>query len=98
MPPDPEILFAPGPERLATTNAWAFLHWLRHTGRAPPADPDAAPSWEALRGFLAAAPDGGAAALAAGRRRAPGSTLAGEYRYRIALQPGFMTTPLGRRS
>ena len=66
MPPDPEILFAPGPERLATTNAWAFLHWLRHTGRAPPpADPDAAPSWEALRGFLAAAPDGGAAALAA---------------------------------
>ena len=66
MPPDPEILFAPGPEQLATTNAWAFLHWLRHTGRtAARTDPDAAPSWEALRRFLAAAPDRGATALAA---------------------------------
>ena len=65
MPPDPEILFAPGPERLATTNAWAFLHWLRHTGRAHPAAPAAAPSWDSLRRFLAAAPDRGAAALAA---------------------------------
>ena len=62
MPPDPEILFAPGPERRATTNAWAFLHWLRHTGRT---DPEAAPSWDSLRRFLAAAPDNGAAAVAA---------------------------------
>jgi len=26
-----EILFQPHPERVATTNAWAFLHWLRVT-------------------------------------------------------------------
>ena len=65
MPQDPGILFAPSPERRATTNAWAFLHWLRHTGRMAASAPEAAPSWHALRGFLAAAPDGGAAALAA---------------------------------
>ena len=26
-----EILFAPDPERIATPNAWAFMHWLRST-------------------------------------------------------------------
>jgi hypothetical protein len=27
----PEFLYAPDRERIATTNAWAFLHWLRTT-------------------------------------------------------------------
>ena len=72
MPPSPEILFAPGPERLATTNAWAFLHWLRHTGAAGPhGEADPVPRWAALRHFAAAASDVRAAALAAFLRLDP---------------------------
>lgn len=76
MPPSPEILFTPGPERLATTNAWAFLHWLRHTGAAEPpgelpVEADPVPRWAALRRFAAGAPDVRAAALAAFLRLAP---------------------------
>ena len=27
----PEILYAPNQEKIVTSNAWAFLHWLRTT-------------------------------------------------------------------
>lgn len=42
-----EILFAPGPERIATTNAWAFLHWLHSTRGI------ALTGWAALQNFAA---------------------------------------------
>ena len=38
-----EILYAPDRERIASTNAWAFLHWLRTTRAIDLAD------WAALR-------------------------------------------------
>jgi len=44
------LLYAPGPEHVVTTNAWAFLHWLRVTGGPDLAD------WSALQRFSAAEP------------------------------------------
>jgi hypothetical protein len=40
-----EILYAPDRERVVTTNAWAFLHWLQVTRQAQLAD------WAALQGW-----------------------------------------------
>jgi len=40
-----EILYAPGRERVITTNAWAFLHWLRTVHDIDLAD------WTALQRF-----------------------------------------------
>ena len=62
MPP-PDILLAPGPERVATTNAWAFCRRLHLP--AHPAAADGPALWAALREALAADPRGGAAAFAA---------------------------------
>jgi hypothetical protein len=39
----PEILYAPSREQVVTTNAWAFLHWLRTTRRVD------LPDWAALQ-------------------------------------------------
>ena len=58
---DSAILFTPSAERLAATNAWAFLHWLRTTQGAELADWQALLEWaseqpsaarRAIRGFL----------------------------------------------
>jgi hypothetical protein len=43
-------LYAPGPEHVVATNAWAFLHWLRVTGGPRLTD------WSALQRFSAAEP------------------------------------------
>jgi hypothetical protein len=57
---DSAILFSPSAERLATTNAWAFLHWLRTTQGVELADWQALLEWaneqpgaarRAIRGF-----------------------------------------------
>ena len=55
-------LFAPGPERIATTNAWAFLRRLAPTA---PASMDGPAVWAALRATIAADPPTTAAAFAA---------------------------------
>lgn len=52
-----DILHVPDAERVATSNAWAFLHWLRSTGRR---DLD---GWEALIAWSAADPAGFTGAL-----------------------------------
>lgn len=52
-------LRVPHPEQVATSNPWAFLHWLRATGRG---DLD---GWEALIAWSAADPAGFSDALAA---------------------------------
>ena len=59
----PDILFAPGPERIATTNAWAFLRSLPHAAAAAAAA-DGPAVWAALRQAFTADPDGTAAAFA----------------------------------
>lgn len=51
-------LYVPHPERVATSNAWAFLHWLRATGRC---DLD---GWDALIAWSATDPGGFSEALA----------------------------------
>ena len=40
-----EVLYAPSREQVVTTNAWAFLHWLRTTRALD------LPDWAALRGW-----------------------------------------------
>ena len=52
-------LHVPHPEQVATSNPWAFLHWLRATGRG---DPD---GWEGLIDWSAAEPAGFSDAIAA---------------------------------
>ena len=52
-----EILYAPNPERVVTTNAWAFLHWLRTTRGVPLAD------WAALQTWSASQPAAFAGAI-----------------------------------
>jgi len=58
---DSAILFTPSAERLATTNAWAFLHWLRMVQGVDLADWQALLEWaneqpgaarRAIRGFV----------------------------------------------
>jgi hypothetical protein len=56
--PQPAPLYVPHPERIATTNAWAFLHWLRFTGGPALAD------WTALQRFSADQPSRFADAIA----------------------------------
>jgi hypothetical protein len=51
-------LHVPHPEQVATSNAWAFLHWLRATGRAN------LEGWEGLIAWSAADPAGFSDALA----------------------------------
>jgi hypothetical protein len=51
-------LYVPHPERVATSNAWAFLHWLRATRRI---DLD---GWEALIAWSASDPAGFCGAVA----------------------------------
>jgi hypothetical protein len=43
-----DILYAPDRERVAATNAWAFLHWLRTTRRIDLADWAALQRWSAI--------------------------------------------------
>ncbi len=57
----PTPLFAPNPERIATTNAWAFLRRLAPTAAA---STDGPAVWAALRAAIAAAPRATAAAFA----------------------------------
>ncbi len=45
-----EILYAPDRERVVTTNAWAFLHWLRTTGAVD------LPDWAAMQRWSAREP------------------------------------------
>lgn len=47
---DTAILFSPPAERLATTNAWAFMHWLRTTQGVDLSD------WQALLEWASAQP------------------------------------------
>jgi len=47
MPQPTATLFAPRSERIVTTNAWAFLHWLRFTRGID------LPDWAALQRFSA---------------------------------------------
>ena len=54
-----EILFAPDRERIASTNAWAFMHWMRATQVTD------VTSWAALQQYSANRPDAFSAALAA---------------------------------
>jgi hypothetical protein len=67
-------LYVPHPEHVATSNAWAFLHWLRATGRG---DLD---GWEDLIAWSAADPAGFSDALAgfAGLAAGPAPLLASE--------------------
>jgi hypothetical protein len=62
-----EILYAPNPERVVSTNAWAFLHWLRTLRRA------ACNSLEGLRTWSTQEPEAFEDALGtfAGTFRAP---------------------------
>jgi hypothetical protein len=53
-----EVLYAPGKEKIATTNAWAFLHWLRGVRNVDLA------GWEALQRWSADDPAGFVAAIA----------------------------------
>ncbi len=54
-----EVLYSPDRERVVTTNAWAFLHWLRTTREVDLTD------WAALQRWSAACPGAFAAAVAA---------------------------------
>jgi hypothetical protein len=54
-----DILYAPDRERVITTNAWAFLHWLRIARGIDLAD------WSALQRYSAERPDDFRAAVAA---------------------------------
>ena len=54
-----EVLYAPNREQVVTTNAWAFLHWLRTTRRVALAD------WAALQAWSASEPAAFEAAVAA---------------------------------
>jgi len=54
-----DVLYTPNRERLVTTNAWAFLHWL-HTVRGLDV-----PDWPALRQFSVKRPADFSAAVAA---------------------------------
>jgi hypothetical protein len=42
-----EVLYTPNREQVVTTNAWAFLHWLRMTRRVALADWAALQAWSA---------------------------------------------------
>lgn len=53
-----EVLYAPDKEKIATTNAWAFLHWLKSVRNVDLA------GWEALQRWSADDPAGFAAAIA----------------------------------
>lgn len=66
-PPDPETLYVPHRERIATTNAWAFLHWLRTTRSTDLS------GWVELQRFSATTPDdfGNALATFAGLSEEP---------------------------
>ncbi len=57
----PAPLFAPNPERIATTNAWAFLRRLAPTAAA---STDGPAVWAVLRAAIAADPPATAAAFA----------------------------------
>ncbi len=79
-------LHVPHPERVATSNAWAFLHWLRTTERR---DLD---GWEALIAWSAADPPGFSEAVAhfAGlpeRSRRPDIRAAAEVLLHADLRP-----------
>jgi hypothetical protein len=52
-----EVLYVPNPERVVTTNAWAFLHWLRITRRASLA------GWAALQEWSVSDPSAFAATV-----------------------------------
>lgn len=51
MPSDPVTLFTPDREHVLTTNAWAFLHWLRTMHAID------VPDWPALQRFSADDPE-----------------------------------------
>ncbi len=53
------VLHVPDPEQVATSNPWAFLHWLGATGRGDIA------GWRALIAWSASDPDGFSDAVAA---------------------------------
>jgi hypothetical protein len=53
-----ETLYAPNQERVVSTNAWAFMHWLRAEHRVD------LPGWAALSRFSAERPDAFRTALA----------------------------------
>lgn len=75
-------LHVPHPEQVATSNAWAFLHWLRATERG---DLD---GWEGLIAWSAADPAGFSDALAsfAGLPAAPAPLLTPELSPVLALR------------
>jgi hypothetical protein len=54
-----EVLYAPDKERVVTTNAWAFLHWLRTTRGVD------RPDWAALQRWSVDDPAGFSSAIAA---------------------------------
>ena len=54
-----EILYAPNREQIITSNAWAFLHWLRTTRGID------LPDWAALQRWSVADPPAFGAAIAA---------------------------------
>jgi hypothetical protein len=54
-----EILYAPGRENIVTTNAWAFLHWLRTAYGVD------LPDWAALQRWSAVSPTDFSSAIAA---------------------------------
>lgn len=75
MPADSEVLFTPHREYVATTNAWAFLHWLRATAGIR------LDGWAALQAFSAAEPAAFRAAVGAFARLEAQPT-------RLVVQPG----------
>ena len=81
-----DILYAPDRERVVTTNAWAFLHWLRTTRGID------LPDWAALQRWSAA----DQAAFRAGDRRV--RPPAGRCRYGLARHGGQQEALVLRRA
>jgi hypothetical protein len=72
-----EVLYAPNREHVVTTNAWAFLHWLRTVRGVDLAD------WVALQRFSVDKAVDFRLAVAAF------AGLSGEFRRRPATLPDF---------
>lgn len=100
------VLFAPGPEQVATTNAWAFLHWsTRREGAGP-----SGRTWRALLEWSWRDPDAFAAAVRAFARPSVMPAKAGIHERRSLgvdssfrgndgnVESGFLHTPVRANS
>ena len=99
-----DILYAPDRERVVTTNAWAFLHWLRTTRGIDLPDWAALQRWSASDQAAFSAGDrrvrpaaGGAAAAGTACRAAGGAGAASRRWVETGVQPR-PASPLSARS